>query len=422
MFRHLTHRRVTVAAATLALAIAGAVAIPTAASAATYTTYGASAYGSTVALGSTYRSGETALVPMCTTHPGYARSVHTAAVNLPDTGATLIHIGAVTTNVHSSTSGGTVKSHSDTSTAGADITGLLGATVITSSATETRTGSTYTPTGRVTFAGLTVAGLSLPTNFSPTQDQKFTLAGVGTLLFNHRSLSTSFGAHKLTVTALRIDLTVGNLLGLPTGTIVIGNSSAALHTPTHHLPYGSASGTLLQVGSTVRSGPTAPVYLPCGGTSGATHYNTTSSINVPGALQIGAVHTYARSTDSATATAAYTRSTIASAILLGGIVPLSAITTEARAIRKPHGPMFFSSAGTTIGKLKINGHYQSGAVPSNTKVTIPGVGTLYLHRVLRSSTGVHVIALELVLSQAVSGQKKGTVLIVGSARAGVYSR
>jgi hypothetical protein len=59
---------------------------------------------------------------------------------------------------------------------------------------------------------------------------------------------------------------------------------------------------------------------------------------------------------------------------------------------------------------------------NNTARRIAGVGTLYLNRRVNSKTGVHVYGLELILSGARDGLKKGTALILGSARAGVTTR
>ena len=413
---HVRHLLIGLAAAVLPLAALVAFA-PAASASTTYNTFGGQAYGSVVAVGGTATSGHTAYGTLCTTSLGVTHTKTTGSVNAGALGT----IGAVTTKVYSTHSGATVKSVATSQTAGATMLGgTLGLGLITTTAVMARTGSTYTGTTSTHIGGLTIAGVPVPVD-ATALDQSFSVVPGVTLLINHQSSYTKYGAKVISVTGVRLTITSANLLGLGTGSVVIGVAVASLHLPTHHLPYGSASGTTIQLGSTLKSGPTSPVYLPCGGSSGATRSNTAATLSVPSALSVGAVDTHAKSTDSATETAARTWSTIDSAVVLGGVVRVSGITAQAKAVRKNHGPVFRTSAGTTIGKLKVNGHYLPVKVPENTKIAIPGVGTLYLYRVLKTSTGLHVIALELVLSQAMDGLAKGTAIIVGSARAGVYA-
>ena len=60
-------------------------------------------------------------------------------------------------------------------------------------------------------------------------------------------------------------------------------------------------------------------------------------------------------------------------------------------------------------------------IPSgaNRTINIAGVGTLYLHRVVSESSGLHVYALQLVLSTAQRGLPVGAMVTAGSAQSGV---
>ena len=69
--------------------------------------------------------------------------------------------------------------------------------------------------------------------------------------------------------------------------------------------------------------------------------------------------------------------------------------------------------------LTINGRAQSANQPANSVRSIPCLGTLYLHRVVNSPTGVHVYALQLVLSRAQGGLSKGSTITVGATYAAV---
>jgi hypothetical protein len=59
-------------------------------------------------------------------------------------------------------------------------------------------------------------------------------------------------------------------------------------------------------------------------------------------------------------------------------------------------------------------------VAPNTELSIPGVGTLWLNRVIVSPHGIEVRMIELVLSVSVSGNPAGTDLIISDASARVF--
>jgi hypothetical protein len=194
-----------------------------------------------------------------------------------------------------------------------------------------------------------------------------------------------------------------------------------MHTPTHHRPYGSAFGTELDAAGLVGSGRTAAVYLPCGGTSGKTRTNAVASVDVPGVLSAGAVRSTGKSTDSSSATVAATTASLAEVELLGGVVELGAVDVAATATRKGRS-VALSSAGTKVAGLKINGRTVSASTRENTRITIAGVGTLHLRRVVKTSVSTTVYGAQLVLDTPQLGLKKGTTLTVGSAKAGVSYR
>lgn len=399
-----------VAAVALAVTMDGTAA--GAATAAKRPAFGGSAYGSAANLGSVVRSGKTAYVPLCTTATGASNANKTAAVHLPGVGT----IGAVTTRVSSAKAGGTVSSVTTTSTAGTSLLGgLVHARAITTRARVSLRGTTYHRVGSSTLVGLTIAGHAV--NNRPKVNTTITIPGIGRVILNKQATSTSQGQHTLTVVALQVVLKAGNVSAIPAGNIVVGHAFASLHAPTHHLAYGSAYGTKIQVGSTLASGATAPVYLPCGGSSGVTNTNNIAAARLPGVLSAGAVTSSARSSDTTTTTSAATASHIASVNLLGGAVKVRAITTQARATR--HGShLSLSSTGTKLVGLTVNGRALSVPAP-NTGRNIPGLGTLYFDRVSKTRTGIRVYALQLVLSESVGSVARGTVITIGAASAGV---
>jgi hypothetical protein len=373
--------------------------------------YAGHAYGSTVHIGSSLRSGKTAYEVLCTNKTGVSHSDKTAAVTVPELGT----IGAVTTNVSSKKlAAGAVESISTTHTGVTSLlAGAIHVSAIDTRAVVKRVGHHYTHSGSTTFVGLTVAGVPVPS--APSLGEPMSLPTLGSIVFNRQHAATHSGTHALTVTAFTLTIDGVNTLGLPGGKVVIGQAAASLHAPVHHLAYGSAYGTSINLGGVVKSGRTAPAYLPCGGST-KVETNTAASGSIPMALSGGLVTDRAVSTDSKTRTTATTRSRIAGISLGGGMVTASAITARAHAVRKG-SKVTTSSAGTTVGDLTVNGMSE----PANKATTesIPGLGTLYVDRVVKSKTGIRVYALELVLSAPQGGLAAGADIIIGAARAGV---
>jgi hypothetical protein len=133
-------------------------------------------------------------------------------------------------------------------------------------------------------------------------------------------------------------------------------------------------------------------------------------------LTVGDVVSTGTSSDSKKATKAVTHSRISRFELFAGLISGRNIIAQAKAVRRGSA-LSRSAAGTKIGHLIIKGKKVSISKP--TKRTLSGIGTLYVHRVMRSKTGLQVYALELILSKARDGLAKGTAIILGSARAGV---
>lgn len=401
-----------VCAATLSVAALAVAASSASATTPTYRAFGGGAYGSTAAVG-TVRSGATASVPLCTTKIGASASNKTAAVTLPGVGT----IGAVTTNVRSTGSGTSIASIATTSTASTTLLGgLIHASAITTQSTVSHSAAGYATKGASTFTGLRIGGTAIATH--PSIDQTVTLAGVGKVVLNHQSRDTRYGGLSLTVTAMQVTLLAGNTLHLPAGSVVVGHAQASLHLPTHHLAYGNAYGTTVQVGTAVTSGRTASVYLPCGGSNGVTQTNTTASATLSGVLAAGVVSSSGRSVDTATSTTASTHSHIANVSLLGGVIKLSGVTAQSTATRTASG-ITLTSAGTTVTGLSIQGHAHTVTVRPNTTISIAGIGTLYLDRVVLTSQSIRVNAVELDLTHAYGKAANGTVITVGATLAGV---
>lgn len=376
--------------------------------------FGGSAYGSHVLLGSLAHVGRTAANSMCTEYAGANHANRTGKLDLGAAG----HIGAVTSHLASRHSGAKSRSAASTHTAA---TSLLGGAVrfeaVTTTASVTHYARSYGQSGGSVFAGLKIAGRSFPAR--PKANTHYSLPGLGTLTLNGRHASSAHGLRAMTVTALNLVLGSKNKLGLPAGQIVVGRSTATLQ-QAHRLARGTAFATQVAVGSTVESGKTAAAYSPCGGTGGATRHNDVAGVSVPkGVASTGVAHSTVRTTDSSSTTTSAGVNRLARVRLLGGQVRLRAITTEANASYS-HGHRSVSAAGTKLLGLTVAGR-SYGSPRVGTSRHVSGLGTFYFGVKHRTSTGIAVYGLRLVLGAPRNGLPKGAVITVGGAYAAVTS-
>ncbi len=380
------------------------------------TMFGGYAYDTNTHTGSTANTGRSAVTTLCTSRPGVTHTNHSSASTIPNGGGT---VGSVTTQLTSRRPASGPVSTATTSTHGLSLFGMIKASALTTTASVAHTARGFVRTGSTDIVGLHIAGHSSPPE-RPKVDQTIKLPGIATIVFNHHALSQHFGNYKMTVVAMTVTVPKTNTLHLPAMTIVVGHGVASLHRPTFANVHGYAYGTSVDAAKVSGSNRTAPAYLPCGGTNGATTQNRISAAHVPSALQTGQATSTTRSVDNATSTLARTTDSISNANLFGGVIKANAIHVSASASRNSAGALT-RKATATVGGLTINGKSQSGTAPANTKIAIPNLGTLWIHRVINSPSGVTVRGLDLILSVTKNGFKKGTELIVGAANAAASS-
>jgi hypothetical protein len=85
---------------------------------------------------------------------------------------------------------------------------------------------------------------------------------------------------------------------------------------------------------------------------------------------------------------------------------------------------FDFTGGTTFGSISVAGHPEvTASVAPNTKITLPGLGTLYLNLIDRSFPDkIRVVPLELdVTSKNTLGLAVGAQLLIGAAEAQLHS-
>jgi len=293
----------------------------------------------------------------------------------------------------------------------------VSADAITATATSTKTGSTYTTAAKSEFVNLKIGGV-LVADQSPDVNTKIVIPGVAEVFLNQQGVTSV--DHQITVNALRVNILSTNPQQLPTGVIVVASAQSSIKTVTS-MAYGNAYGTQVDVAGVLKSGATASVTLPCGGSGGTVRSSSVAGLLLPPVLTAGAAETSAASFPTATNNKAVTLVTVAGVKVLNDVLTVDAVTSKAAADRRG-STLTTSTAGSSIVGLKINGKAYSGSLKENTLVNIAGVGTLTLNQVIKTSSGIEVRGLSLTLNTNVGATLKGTTVNVGVAKAGVYPR
>jgi hypothetical protein len=373
----------------------------------------AKAYGTRVSGSVLVSSGPTAPVSLgaCSANTTGPLSASVVSVNLAPVGTT----GTIT-----DTAAGSVTKSGNTSVATSTVqtvsllSGLISAEAVGSTSSSTFASGTYSPQGSTDLVGLEIGGQSI--GASPPANTTLALPGVGSVTLNQQKLSGT----SMTVNAIAVSVTKKNALGLPLGVkIVIGHSVSGFATaaPVEALLEGHAYGTQARVGTVVSSGQTAPITVACLGTGGKTHTTNVVGVSLPGALSTGTVTSTGEGETSSTTAQVTTTDTIEAVNLLSSLVSAQAVTASAEATDNA-GAITTSDAGSGFVGLSVAGFPGLGDnIPANTQLSLPGIGTLYLHRVIAGPKGIEVRMIELVITSSLGPLPVGTDIRVAVASA-----
>ncbi len=408
----------------LALAVcAGLTSVATAAE--TGFLFSANAYGTQVKVGNLVKSGPTAKSGIgggCGTTKAPQHSENTIlSVNLAPT---------VTTGVIFTTAdgivlqNGTQRARATAETYGANLLGgLISADLVKAVSTITHDASGFhtSPAG-TQFVNLVVAGNLLGVSTAP--NTRIELAGLGYVIINEQIAKTTKGGGKsLTVNGIHVVITQANLLNLKVGThIIVSHAFSTLSGPgISGTLDGFAYGTNANVANVIISGRTAQVAVGCLGTNGVVKTNQILQVQVPGLVSVGEVVDTAQGSVNGTSATAETTSTIQAVNVLADLVRADVVKADAHA-SKLNGAVTLSDSGSSFVNLSVEGFANIDAnVAPNTKLTIAGLGTLYLHRVIKTQTDIEVRMIELVINQQNTlGIRIGTVVRVAVAHASAH--
>ena len=395
------------------------------------------AYGTSAKIGQTAKSGKTASIGFgaggCTLN-GQALPIHkedsvaSASIPLLDSSTGVIHTKGDAFQTSTRLVVQTEADVHDVSLLG----GLVAGAEVRAVSKTTFNGSNFqTSADGSAFVSLVVNGIPIDANVPP--NTRIELAGLGEVVLNERIRHEADRSASLVVNMIHVRITHENAFGYPVGSEIIVAHAASgirqLPQPVVAILDGHAYGTSAKGKIGVvrfNSGQSAPVSVPCLGTDGETRTNFVASVKVPAdgsVLDATTVETTARGKVSPTSAEAETTATVQAADVLGNLVQAGGVKADAHASTSGGNPSF-SDAGSAFATLSVQGHPEIGAdVPPNTQVTIAGVGTLWLHRVIQDSHSIEVRMIELQVTVANNpvGLSVGTDVRVAVASASVHN-
>ncbi len=381
-------------------------------------TYLGTAYGTYAFVGNTILVNQTAPVSLggtCGTSRQPLQVSGTAAgVNLPP----IITGGAVNTVVSSSTN--TAQSVSDTASVSL-IAGLITAQEIKAVSTTTidSNGTFHVSSAGSTFNNLNILGHIY--NGSVPANTRVSLPLLGYVVLNEQTSNLTNAMANLTVNMIHIHVTGLNILGLQVGTDITVSSatSGMIHVFAPAILSGQSFGTEV-LGPILSSSPTAPEVLPCLGTGGAVRTATLGSVNLAGILNSGTVTDTVESNLTIPMSSGQNTSTVQGLNLLNGLVTASVIRAQVNAAVNDSYNYILNGFDTFVG-ISVAGHPEiTDQVPNNTSISLAGLGTLYVKRIINNYPNPHSVevrSLELVVNQNNTyGLPIGLDIIVGDAQ------
>ncbi len=379
-------------------------------------TYEGSAYGTSAFVGTTILVGQTAPVTLggvCgTPRQPVMVTGNSVGVSLPP----IVSGGATNTNASSSLN--VAQAVADTASISL-LGGLISATEIKAVTTTTidSSGGLHVSSSGSTFNNLVVLGHVY--NGTVPANTRITLPLLGYVVLNEQTSNVGSQTASLAINMVHVHVTGFNLLHIPVGTeIIVSNAvSGIINVFAPAIVTGGSFATQV-TGQPLTSAATAPETLPCLGTGGRVLTNTLASLNLPSVLTSGTITDTAESNLSTTSTGT-TTSTVQNLNLLSGLVSASVIRAQTYAFINGTTHYVLSGAGH-FTSLSVAGHPEiNDNVPPNTTVSIAGLGTLYLYRIINNFPNPHsaeVRMVELVVTQSnLLGLPIGLDVIMGDA-------
>lgn len=286
----------------------------------------------------------------------------------------------------------------------------------------TKTGFTTTSKGSK-ILGLRIGGQAVTLDAGARAN----LRGFGYLEFKDVDI-TGDGVQRrgIEVDMLTIVITRNNDLDIPIGTrIIVGHAAAAYDRST---PVGLVGGSVFAVDAVAtlgtvenRLGKAAAEYLGCFSNGVRKNSNNVVIIDVPGVLQSATAKTTLKGVVNDDLASGRGTSTIEDIDVLDGLITADLVKGVVTTKRLADGTRSVSYNGSRFVNLSVLGFPGIGDdVDEDTKVTLPGVGTVTFFETNTSTTADEirgqVIMIHVELDFATAGLPAGTEIRVAFAR------
>lgn len=363
-------------------------------------TYLGTAYGTYAFVGNTLLVGQTAPVTLagpCGTSqqplnvPGSA-----AGVNLPP----LVTGGAVNTDVSSASQQAQASANTATISL---LGGLITAQEINAVSTTTidSNGVFHTSAAGSSVTNLMILGQKY--NGSIPANTRVNIPLLGYVVLNEQLSNIGSSTATMTVNMLDVHVTTLNILGLKIGTeILVSNATSGMvNVFAPGIISGESYGTQV-TGQLLASAPTAPESLPCFGTKGSVLTDTLAGVNLASILSTGTVTDTVESNLTISLSSGHNTSTVQGLNLLNGLVTANVMEGQVTAVVNDSYNYILTGVDSFVG-IDVAGHPEiNDNVAYNTSVSLAGLGTLYLKRIINNAPYPHTVevrSLELVVNQ-----------------------
>jgi hypothetical protein len=358
------------------------------------TGFSGQAYGTRVSVSpgsSDVGSGPTAVSVLCTEKTGISDTNSVSNVSLPPIAIT----GVVDTSVASAVVSGGTAATATANVAGLSLLGGLITADAVKSVSSSISGSTgfSTSAAGTTFTNASVLGIPVLIHVAP--NTRIALPGIGFVILNEQQPQVTLTGASLTVNSIHVHVTQTNILGLQVGTQLIVAHAQSNTLVNVGLLQGFGYGSSVTAAGVLNAGRSAAVTLPCVAQGEVT--NSVVSVILPGVLSTGTVHSTAQGSVTPTGTSGQVTASVEGLSLLSGLVGATTITADA-SVSTNGSAVTLSDSGSLFVGLAVTGHPEIGGNPApNTRVSLTGLGTLWLHRVIQTSTAIEVRMVELVV-------------------------
>ncbi|MGH9642424.1 MAG: choice-of-anchor P family protein, partial [Terriglobales bacterium] len=293
--------------------------------------------------------------------------------------------------------------------------------VLAESTTSYSGGSLSSSAAGSNFVNLVVGGVAI--TGTPSPNTKITLTGIGYVVLNEQIATSKKDKAGLIVNMIHVYVTEQNPLGIATNTqaIVAHADSGLTLAGGPGVLDGKAFGTRVNIANRITSSPPAPAGVGCLGTHGKTHTNSVASVNLSPLATSGTITDTGEGNITQSLAQSQTTSTVQALNILSSLVTADVILASAGASTTDGKTLTFTD-NSAFTNLVVAGTQYGANVPPNTQVSLAGLGTLWLHRVIQHKNSIEIRMIELVVEQNNSyGIAIGTDIRVADAEASVHS-